>query len=693
MSPLANTRARRARRACSLLLRGHPALRASACALLALACTSTDPTEIVGGVTTQIKVPDYLRSVGLTVQVGGEVKFCDAYPVTNGSTTLPATLGVLGSSGIDPSKTVTVQVLGLRSDTSDFDTDCITTRPEPNETNNHEVLVIRRRRLGFVDGRILYLPLPLKESCTDVACSPDQTCVAGACVPLDIDPKTLPDYNPRLAFGTTNTCFNADLCLPQGATYPAILDDAATCSFHIDFAPNQPKPAPGELNVRAFYNSFGSEVLDSDLTGTPLDQQEGFSFIDPNDATRFRLAPNLCNTNYNGDENHEPRIMAVEAGPYCTAKRGFQPLCDTYTPPNPRSGSGANAAPNGGAGLCTIASLTPVQSVVYVLMDNSFRMYPFYGAGGLQFAIGLPLASPIAKRARIAFSQFPANPAQCGTNAYAVPQVAFGGVDDVRGPIGTILGTNLPQNQPDPPQVALEAALQGAYQAVRTAPLVGTDTFAQRAVVVISNRDIAVGACMGVPSALQLAQDATQGPNPIATYAVALGDPNEDNPTADASTVASATALAQAGKTRVFNGVEDVAAGATAVSHVLTDVGSCVYTVNRLDLGQPGAAALPQGSYISYVNPVDPANPGAGPKAVDIPFNSACSPSSGADVSGWNSDEGRVRICGQACSDLRKVINDVSDLHLGEQVSPPPVPLVVSSPCDNFQIRRDNNTQ
>src|SRR4029078_68474 len=115
------------------------------------------------------------------------------------------------SSGIDPSKTVTVQVLGLRTDTSDFDTDCITTRPEPSEQNNHEVLVIRRRRLVCVDGRILYLSLPLKESCTDVACSPDQTCVAGACVPVDIDPKTLPDYDPRPALGTTNTRLNAEL--------------------------------------------------------------------------------------------------------------------------------------------------------------------------------------------------------------------------------------------------------------------------------------------------------------------------------------------------------------------------------------------------------------------------------------------------------------------------------------------------
>ena len=49
-----------------------------------------------------------------------------------------------------------------------------------------------------------------------------------------------------------------------------------------------------------------------------------------------------------------------------------------------------------------------------------------------------------------------------------------------------------------------------------------------------------------------------------------------------------------------------------------------------------------------------------------------------------------MRICGQACSDLRKVINDVSGIHLAQQLSAPPIPLVVSSPCENFQLRTGN---
>lgn len=651
--------------------------------LFGFACTAEEPTEIVGGVTTQIKVPEYLRSVGILVQVAGAVKFCNTYPVTNGITVLPATLGVLGAAGLKPSDTVTVQVLGLRTEASEFDTDCYGKRAEPNQETNREVLVIRRRRLTFVDGRILYLPLPLKESCSDTSCDAEQTCVAGACVSMDVDPKTLPDYDERLTFGTTNTCFNGDLCLPSGGTFPPLLTNAETCTFKAQWPPDLPQPNPGDLNVRAVYNSFGTEVLDLDAAGTVREQQEGFSIPDPNDPLTFQLAPNLCATNYNRD-----RILAVEASALCAAKRGFQPLCEGYAAPNPRSGA-TNAPPGLGAGLCTIASLTPVEGLVYVLMDRSATMYPFYGNGGLRFAIELPLSSPVASRTRLAFGPVPANPAQCGTNAYATPQVDFGSVGDVRQPVADILSLSSSVLTDSPPQVALEAALQGAYTGLRSQMVLAPDQFAQRAVVVISNRDIAVGACMGLPTAVELAQQAAQGPNPIATYAVALGNPNEDDPAADARTVASATALAQAGKTRVFNGVGDAVEGATAVLDVLTDLGTCVYRVNRLDLG---ASQLPDSAFLSYVNPVTPTS-----AAVDIPHNAACTSTAPADVSGWaaeGSGGGRVRICGQACTGLRDAISNVTGLALQQKTlqpeqdfAAPPVPVVVSAPCNEFTLR------
>ncbi|MEY4544434.1 MAG: hypothetical protein RL685_629 [Pseudomonadota bacterium] len=652
-------------------------------ALLASACTAEDPTEIVGGVTTQIKVPEYLRSVGVVVQVEGEVKFCEVYPVTDGRTVLPATLGVLGAAGLTPSDTVTVQILGLRSEAPQYEPDCVFARPEPAMTTNREVMVIRRRRLTFVDGRILYLPLPLKESCSDVACNPDQTCIGGRCVTMDIDSSTLPDYREPLAFGDTNTCFNGDICLPQVGTLPPLLTDPSTCTFQVPWRSDFPRPDTGDLNVRMYYASLGTEVLDIDPASAPEDQRDGFSFPDPNDPLTFRLSRNLCETQYQTD-----KILAVEASAFCAAKRPFQPLCNDYVAPNPRDPMAGLA--NQGAGYCTIASLQPVESVLYVLMDNSFPMYPFYGVGGLRFAIDLPLASPVARQAHVAFGSLPAAPEQCGTNAYATPQVPFDTVTNVREPIGNILGTPLDQvAMINPPTVNLEAALQGAYSAIASTPITAADGAAQRALVLISNRDLSVGACMGGPTALERVQAAASGPSRIATYAVALGDPNQ-NATADAATVATATGLAAAGRTRVFNAVADVAEGATAVLDVLTDLGTCLYRVNRDDLGVPGT--IPDSSVISYI---DPANPSS--SAVDIPFNPGCAAGSAAEVSGWNRElvngTSLVRVCGNACTGLRDVISNISSVHLAaqqqastteQQYSIPPVPVVVSAPCGEF---------
>ncbi|MEY2929371.1 MAG: hypothetical protein RL033_120, partial [Pseudomonadota bacterium] len=374
---------------------------------------------------------------------------------------------------------------------------------------------------------------------------------------------------------------------------------------------------------------------------------------------------------------------------FCAAKRPFQPLCEDYVAPNPRDPMAGLA--NQGAGYCTIASLQPVESVLYVLMDNSFPMYPFYGVGGLRFAIDLPLASPVARLAHVAFGSLPAAPEQCNTDAYASPQVPFDTVANVREPIGNILGTPLDQvAMINPPTVNLEAALQGAYAAIESTPITAADGAAQRALVLISNRDLAVGACMGGETALQRVQAAASGPARIATYAVALGDPNQ-NATADAATVATATGLAAAGRTRVFNAVANVADGATSVLDVLTDLGTCLYRVNRDDLGVPGS--IPDSSVISYIDPANPSSSG-----VDIPFNPGCTNSSPAEVSGWNRElvggTSLVRVCGNACTALREVVSNVGSLTLNaqaqaqattaQQYAIPPVPVVVSAPCNEF---------
>src|SRR6186713_2801627 len=121
----------------------NPWTALAACVVTSLACSSTRPTEIVAGVSTQIRVPDGLQAVGMIVKVGGDVVFCDHYRVTDGYATLPATLGVLGETGLERRGTVLVQVVGFRTDDSQFGDTCSLTSPE--ETGL-DAMVLRSRK-------------------------------------------------------------------------------------------------------------------------------------------------------------------------------------------------------------------------------------------------------------------------------------------------------------------------------------------------------------------------------------------------------------------------------------------------------------------------------------------------------------------------------------------------------------------
>jgi hypothetical protein len=624
----------------------------------ALACTAKRPTEVVAGVSTQIQVPKYLKAVGIVVQMGQRTEFCSQYPVADGSVTLPATLGVLGGGA---SGSVTVQVLGFRTEQSSFDLDCVFTTADADDA---EVMVVRRRRLTFIDDKILFLPLPLKESCSDKDCGDDETCVGGACVPIDLDASTLVTYADSLIFGDTNTCFDPARCLPGGATVPVLLENPADCSFRAQWPESAPMPADGELNVRVYYNSFGSEILDLDREGADEREQEGFAFADRTKPLEFRLSPNLCATNYKDD-----KILGLEASALCPPKRALQPLCDSYTPPNPRadgSGGGASAP-----GLCTIAGLRPVESAVYVLMDRAQTMFKYFGNGAFRFAIELPLSNPVAKRTRVAFGFLPPTAAQCGTFDYETPEVPFGNVDDVRQPIGDTIGSSGAVFA-DSPALYLDAAMQGAYRALENVSTDQASGFNRRALVVISNRDMLADRCAG-QTALERATAAFAQTNKVFTYTVALED-DAASPLESAAVVDSATQIATAGGTEVFNGVADEEQGLRAVQDILTDLGSCLYEVVPNNANPiESALGLPQGATVSYLHPLTR-------RQVDIPQNDACS--DGASASGWNADGNLVRICGQACDDLREVISNLAIVHAQSQHPSPPLPLVVTATCE-----------
>src|SRR5262249_32215044 len=81
------------------------ALMVLSCGLAAWAgCSPKKQTEIIPGVSTQVRVPKDMKSVRLDVTVNGQNRFCNVYDVTNGVAHLPRTLGLQSGGANGPVK-------------------------------------------------------------------------------------------------------------------------------------------------------------------------------------------------------------------------------------------------------------------------------------------------------------------------------------------------------------------------------------------------------------------------------------------------------------------------------------------------------------------------------------------------------------------------------------------------------------
>ncbi|HET9958059.1 MAG TPA: hypothetical protein VFQ61_26365, partial [Polyangiaceae bacterium] len=388
---------------------------------------------------------------------------------------------------------------------------------------------------------------------------------------------------------------------------------------------------------------------------------------------RFKLAKNLCESNY-----RKKKILALEATAACPSKRLFQPLCTDYTAPDPRT---RDDAPQ--TGTCTIANLDAVESAVYVLLDRSRSMNKFYEGNDmaltLKSTVGLPLSTPVAERTKVGFEFLPPTAAQCSNLDYENPRVAIGEVTQARDAIvGLLDGDAVLADNPS--SFFLQAALQGAYASVGAVRASG-QRFNRRAVVVVSNRDILNGQCSSVP-AIELARAARNRADPVFTYAVALDD-GED------AALSSATELAQAGGTRVIDGVSNEEDGARAVQDILTELGTCLYDVKRADAG--GSARLPKTAKVAYIDVDRSTDSGTGEssRGIEIEYAEGCVDAS-SSVSGWNQGEdGLLRLCGQACEDLRRVVGNSAVTQLVQGRPAPAVPLVVTAPCSEYEVGRE----
>jgi hypothetical protein len=607
-------------------------LAAAAAGAYDAGCSASKPTELVPGVLTQVQVPRDLTAIRVEVDADGARVFCNAYQVYDGKVELPRTLGVV--SGASPASTVTVEIRGYAgaAATGDEVKDCNVAGAVDAPMNASAPRVIRRSIQSFVDGHILFLPMPLDYSCFDTDCTTaagDQSCRGAQCNDAHVDPTTLVDFDPELLDGR-GICFSPSLCFADAQ--PAVPVDAANCVF--GFA--VPPPGTG-LNVRVFYEDFvwssgppntqvpvfvgagEKEILDGD----PV---EGFTVVPATPANEFKLAPGLCQLVKNATLPPPPDpmnptkpfhvISAMQVASACPTKKPLLPICAPEAEP---ADGGPNSAGNlldGGTttdGGCNVGvPLEPAPSALYIVVDDSKRMHAALGPGGFATVVGLSLDNPVFRRLFVAFKRFAHQQSDCDVSqtmtTLTAPDVKFALAQVNQQPIANLIGMGaMATDQPYYLQGAMRAS--GAYQEVTAAPELSGLMLDKRAVMFFVNA----------------APDTT----------------TDCNPPLEATVVKT---------------LSDEAAAAAA------QVDTYFVLLANDDANATQAAYVP---------------PGLPP--VSVPFNAGCTGS--AMVDGWNIDGGRIRICGASCVGLRGAVEAVTGLAFQKNQPAPDVPVTAALPC------------
>jgi hypothetical protein len=670
-------------------------------------CSTTRPTELVPAVLSQVVVPQDLQSVRVTVQSNGKTQFDQAYDVgPNGTVTLPSTLGVV--SGEAASTVVIITIRGYETPCAASD-DC--NMESDNPVGNSGSRILRRSVQTFVDQHTLFLPMPLSYSCwnTDCGITTNMTCKGNTCVDGTMAVSSLVDFDPSLVDGT-GVCFSPQQCFGDKAdggtslSVAPLLVDANTCTYEF------PAPAPQGLNVRAYYQNFawtkdtGGQYQPVLQTGGEQeilneDPIEGFTLVNGGDAgakgALFKLAPGLCQlataasnpppTPAGGGAPSYITISDLRVSPLCPPKTSLLPICKGEQTNGPALPTGETTT----NGTCNVGvPLAPTQSALYLVMDPSRVMHGAFGPMGAATALSLSLTDPVFKRTFAAFTFLPGQLADCTatTTPFTTPLIDFALAADVQPQIAAKLAVPA---APDadagtPSPLELQAALRldaGVYKHVidflvsKELPNIAAAMFfVNRAPDTTNDCDPPLGGQPTVQAALESEILAAYNATPsLQTYFVVLDDDAHDEssltggltffqnvqadlPQAVQTLDATQTGTMQAAQTAAAN-----------FSKIVTQLGTCVY-----DYGLPPNTD-PSKVEVAYTIP--------GQGQTIVPASAGCSAATQNTIDGWNVDNGRLRICGSSCSNLRQGVLASSGAALMSGQPAPDIPVTATILC------------
>ncbi len=672
-------------------------------------CSTTKPTELVPAVLSQVVVPHDLQSVRVTVFANGKTSFDQAYDVgPNGTVELPSTLGVV--SGEASSTVVKITIRGYETPCA-ASNDCNDGTDNPVGSSGSRIL--RRSVQTFVDQHTLYLPMPLSYSCWNTDCGIDSnmTCKGNTCVDGTTAETALVDFDPSLVDGT-GICFSPKACFgdrPDGGdslSIAPLLVDANTCTY------SYPGPAPLGLNVRAYYQNFTwvknvagqwQPVLSTGGEQEILNEDpfEGFTLVGASDGgvkgSLFRLAPGLCSL-VNAASNPPPTpgvnggaptyitISDLRVAALCPPKSPLLPICKGEQTNGPALPTGEVTTD----GTCNVGvPLAPTQSALYLVMDQSQVMHGAFGPMGSATALSLSLSDPVFKRTFAAFTFLPGQASDCtaATTSFTTPDIDFGLAAAVQGKIATKLDDWVaPEAAGAPPNpLELQAAMRvdaGAYKHVADfltnseAPNIAAAMFfVNRAPDTTNDCNPPLGGQPTVQGALETEILTAFNSTPsLQTYFVVLDDDAHDSATPTGALtffnkvqadLPQAVQVLDATQTTSMQAAQTAAAN---FSKLVTQLGTCLY-----DYGLP-ANTDPTQVEVAYTIP------GRSQPTV-VPSSAGCTAATQATINGWNVDNGRLRICGSSCDNLRTAILASSGAALQSGQPAPDIPVTATILC------------
>lgn len=623
-------------------------------------CQGKKQTELVAGISTQVRVPKDLKTIRVDVLVGGIQVQCRSYRVYDGKVQLPRTLGTLPIDDSNRGLAVTISVAGYSEELLDATgvdqfADCVTT-PISLGTEAAKGRVLRSSRQVYTPEKILFLPMPLTFSCFDrTGCRTEETCKAGRCVTVDADTSKLLEFDPAMVNGTAATCFSIDRCISTTGQAPFVLD-ADKCLYAHPGSPGAPAfppplpaiPKDGDgLNVRAFFD--GGEVIEV----LDADADEGYFIPDPSKPQQFQLAPGLCDMVKGVDPDGKPlphRISGLLSSGLCQSKTQRQPICDAELNKVMTGTDTGNVTPLNG--VCQTFEVKPSPSALMVLLDGSVRMSDFYKDTTVTRTLGLSLADPVFEKMRLGLKIIPQQ-VDCSSRVFPTLDVGMSDAREAQRAIALKIADFVSGKTPLEPiatPLKLDAALDGAYATLNQAAF---STFSRKGVLILGNRDFSTTKCTPGVSLTEVVKRSR-----IPTYALELGQGNA----VDAELTQAANDAPDLFK--LYDARTEQSKGADAFSQITRDLSSCLYTI-------PGGKTLDAKSKVSYYDPVRR-------QSVSVKPSPDCS-----DKSGYAIENGNIRFCQTACDNFVGTLKDRSVLALSVGAEAQAVPIFASVGCSN----------